>query len=159
MRFALDALKTGAPFGAAMGLFFAAQHGASRGLVSGLVAGVVFGCAMAGIMKWQHARAATLIAPYEAEGILHHGPASHVAGTAIGGWLVVTKQCLVFEPHKLNIGGKRFELATDDIAGARRGDGVLPNKIAITTRDGRTVQFVVRDRAAWLAALPGVKAA
>src|SRR3569833_1188333 len=138
MRFALDALKTGAPFGAAMGLFFAAQHGASRGLVSGLLAGAVFGCAMAGIMKWQHARAATVIAPYEAEGILHHGPANQVAGTAIGG---------------------RFEVATDDIAGARRGDGVLPNKIAIATRDGRTVQFVVRDRAAWLAALPGVKAA
>src|SRR3569623_993696 len=147
MRFALDALKTGAPFGAAMGVFFAAQHGASRGLVSGILAGAVFGCARAGIMKWQHARAATVIAPYEAEGILHHGPANHVAGTAIGGWLVVMLQRL------------RFELATDDIAGARRGDGVLPNKIAIATRDGRTVQFVVRDRAAWLAALPGVKAA
>src|SRR3569832_2567093 len=108
MRVALDALKTGAPFGAAMGLFFAAQHGASRGLVSGLLAGAVFGCAMAGIMKWQHARAATVIAPYEAEGILHHGPANHVAGTAIGGWLVVTKQRLVFVLFLFFFGGLWF---------------------------------------------------
>ncbi|HEY6033155.1 MAG TPA: hypothetical protein VIV58_02820 [Kofleriaceae bacterium] len=159
MRFALDALKTGVPFGAAMGLFFAAQHGASRGLITGAAAGVAFGCAMAAVMKWQHARAATVIAPYEAEGILHHGPANHMAGTAIGGWLVMTKQRLVFEPHKLNHGGKRLELATADIAGARRGDGVLPNKIAVATRDGHTHQFVVRDRDKWFAVLPGVKAA
>ena len=158
MRFALDALKTGVPFGAAMGLFFAGQHGASRGLIAGVAAGVAFGCAMAAVMKWQHARATTVIAPYEAEGIVHHGPANHMARTAIGGWLVVTKQRLVFEPHKLNIGGKRIELATDDIAGARRGDGVLRNKIAIATRGGQTLQFVVRDRDAWFAVLPGVKA-
>jgi hypothetical protein len=158
MRFAVDALKTGAPFGAAMGLFFAAQHGGTRGLVAGLAAGALFGCAMAAIMKWQHARATTVIAPYEAEGIVRHGPANHMAGTAIGGWLVATKQRLVFEPHKLNFGGKRIELAMDDIAGARRGDGVVRNKIAVVTRGGQTLQFVVRDRDAWLAALPGVKA-
>jgi hypothetical protein len=80
-----------------------------------------------------------------------------MATTAIGGWLVLTKQRLVFEPHKLNVGGKTLDIAADDIAGARPGDGVLPNKIAVVTRSGQTLSFVVRDRAAWLAKLPGVK--
>lgn len=159
MRFVQNALKTGVPFGIVMGLYFATQGSAGAALISGAVAAVPFGCVMAGFLEWQHKRSATLIARYESEGVFHHGPANHMASTAIGGWLVLTKEHLVFEPHKLNIGGKRLELATGDIAGARPGDGVLPNKIAIVTRSGQTLQFVVRDRAAWLAKLPGVKAA
>lgn len=152
-RFFLNALKTGVPFGLCMGLFYSSRG--SGAIAMGIANGVLFGCAMAGILAWQQKRSAKLRAHYEAEGLVHDGPANYGAA---GGWLVLTKQRLVFEPHKLNLGlGKRAEIAVADIGGARRGDGVLPNKIAVVTHANQTFQFVVRNRDEWLAKLPGVK--
>ena len=153
MKFLLDALKTGVPFGLCMGLFYSSRG--SGAIAMGVAMGIAFGCAMAGFMAWQRKRSAVLRAQYEAEGLVHDGPANYGAA---GGWLVLTKQRLVFEPHKLNLGmGKRAEIAVADIGGARPGDGALPNKIAVVTRSNQTLQFVVRNRAEWLAKLPGVK--
>lgn len=157
MKFLVNALKLGVPFGALMGLVNASGGSRGSAIVAGVFAGVLFGCAMAGFLAWQTKRSAKLLATFEAEGIVHHGPANHMAALAVGGWLVLTKQRLVFEPHKVNIGGKRIEIAHDDIGGARPGDGVVPNKIAVVTRNGQTLQFVVRNRDEWLAKLPGVK--
>jgi hypothetical protein len=153
-KFLRNAAITGVPFGIAMGL---ANSGRNGGLVTAVVGGILFGGAMAGFMAYQEKRSAKLLAQYEPEGIVHHGPANHMAGLAVGGWLVLTRQRLVFEPHKANLGGKRLDIAADDIAGSRPGDGIVPNKIAVATRGGQTLQFVVRDRATWLAKLPGVK--
>jgi hypothetical protein len=153
--FIRNALMTGVPFGLLMGLAYAERG--TGALAMGIANGVAFGCAMAGFMAWQRKRAAKLRAAYDAEGLVHDGPANFGAA---GGWLFLTKQRLVFEPHKLNLGlGKRTELAVADIAGVRAGDGALANKIAIVTTRNQTVQFVVRDRDEWLAKLPGVKAA
>jgi hypothetical protein len=151
-RFLLNALMTGVPFGLCMGMFYSGRGALAMGVVNG----VAFGLAMGGFMAWQHKRSATLLAQYEAEGLVHHGPANYGAA---GGWLVLTKQRLIFEPHKLNLGlGKRLEIPATEIGGARAGDGAIPNKIAVVTHANQTVQFVVRNRAEWLAKLPGVKA-
>lgn len=148
-------LMTSIPFGLAMGLFYSTSAGLGRGLISGAAAGFAFGLAMAGFSQFQARRFKPFVRSLGSEGIVLDGPAN--LGSA-GGWLVLTKQRLVFQPHKLNVGGQRMEIATDDIAGARRGDGLAPNKIAVVTRGNQTVQFVVRNRDAWLAKLPGVKA-
>ena len=153
-NFLRNALITGLPFGLVMGLMFSERGGSA--LAMGIANGVLFGCAMAGFMALQQKRSLKLLAGYEAEGLVHHGPANF--GRA-GGWLVLTKQRLVFAPHKMNLGlGKPIEIAASDIAGARPGDGVLANKIAVVTHNKQTLQFVVRERAAWLTKLPGVKA-
>jgi hypothetical protein len=151
-RFFVTALMTGVPFGLCMGLFYSGRGGA---LAMGIANGVAFGLAMGGFMAWQHKRSAKLLAHYESEGLVHHGPANYGAA---GGWLVLTKQRLLFEPHKLNLGlGKRVEVPAAEIGGARPGDGAIPNKIAVVTRGNQTLQFVVRSRAEWLEKLPGVK--
>jgi hypothetical protein len=148
-------LMTAVPFAIAMGLVFSTSAGLPRGLITGAAAGFAFGLAMAGFAEFQARRFKPFVSSFEAEGIVLDGPAN--LGSA-GGWLVLTKQRLVFQPHKLNVGAQRTEIATDEIAGARRGDGVAPNKIAVVTRGNQTVQFVVRNRNAWLAKLPGIKA-
>ena len=147
-------IMTAVPFTIAMGLVFSTSAGLARGLITGAVAGIGFGLAMAGFAAFQSRRFQTFVSSFEAEGIVLDGPAN--LGSA-GGWLVLTTKRLVFQPHNLNVSRQRTEIATDEIAGARCGDGVVPNKIAIVTRANRTVQLVVRNRDAWLAKLPGIK--
>ena len=149
-RFALPALQ-GLVFGTAM---FLVSSGNGSALRMAIFSGAAFAAFMTVLIVWRDKRGAKVRAPYEAEGIVHDGPANHASN---GGWLVLTKQRLVFEPHKLNFSSKRTELGVDDIAGARPGDGVLPNKIVVVTRSNQSLQFVVNGRSAWLAKLPGVK--
>lgn len=156
-KFLLDAAKTGVPFGVAMGLVAAASG--DNAVVLGAAQGIAFGCLMAGFMALYEKRAAKVVAELAPEGIVHHGPATHMATGRIGGWLVLTEQRLVFVPHKLNVGGKRQELAVADVAGARPGDALLPNQIEVVTRAGQRLRFVVKKRRDWLAKLPGVKPA
>ena len=153
--FVRNALAAGVPFGFFMGLFYSDRG--TGALAMGIANGVLFGCAMAWFMARQQKRSATLRAAFSTEGVVHDGAANFGAA---GGWLFLTKQRLVFEPHKMNLGlGKRKELALTDIAGVRAGDGVLANKLAVETRDNQTVQFVVRNRDEWLAKFREVVAA
>jgi hypothetical protein len=147
-------ILTAVPFALAMGLMFSTSAGLTRGLITGAACGLAFGLAMAGFAEFQARRFKPFVSSFESEGIVLDGPAT-LRGA--GGWLVLTKQRLVFQPHKVNIGGERTEIAAEDIGGARRGDGIVPNTIAVVTRSNQTLQFVVRGRDTWLAKLPGIK--
>ncbi|HEY5946280.1 MAG TPA: hypothetical protein VIV40_12345 [Kofleriaceae bacterium] len=146
-------LVTAIPFSLAMGLFYATSAGLARGMITGVAAGFAFGLAMAGFARFQARRFQPFVSMFEPEGLVVDGPAT-LRGT--GGWLILTKQRLVFQPNQLKE-GNRTEVVADDIAGARPGDSVVPNTIAVVTRTGQTLQFVVRGRAEWLAKLPGIK--
>lgn len=152
-NFLRTAVLTGIPFGAMMGLFWA-HRGAAAAVVGGSVMGLAFGCAMAGFVALQYKRSAKLREPYEAEGIEHDGPATYRSSTAVGGWLILTKQRLVFVPHKLNVGDAKLEIPRDEIVAARPVSALLPNAIEIGTRSQQIHRFVVGQRATWLAKLP-----
>jgi hypothetical protein len=151
-KFFLTALQTGVPFGLVMGVFYSGRGGGA--IAMGIVNGVAFGLAMAGFLAWQAKRASRVKQPYEAEGIVHDGPANHASTTSVGGWLILTKQRLIFEPHKVNVGGKRIEISRQDIVAAMPGQGLLPNKLEIVTSNHEKHSFVVAQRAVWLAQLP-----
>jgi hypothetical protein len=95
---------------------------------------------------------------YEPEGIVLDAPAN--LGGA-GGWLILTKKRLAFEPHKLNVGANRLELALGDISEVRPATGKLVRRFEVVAR-GQTHSFLVENREQWFAAftpLLGVRGA
>ena len=103
---------------------------------------------------------------YEAEVVVHHGqggfgmsPGAAAAlamagfvrlggGRNVEGWLVLTRQRLVFQPR--GFFDKKTELPITEIAGVRRGDSVAQNTIALIARDQRSVEIRVHNRDEWL---------
>jgi hypothetical protein len=174
----VPALLAAVPFGFLMGAAYSLESPVSTSILVGILGGVACAVAVAGFVAWRDQRftqwVAKAIAPYEAEGIEHQGYAAFGSNaTAVGlaalgligafgeraGWLVLTKQRLVFLPHKHSLLGKPIELATADIAAARPGHSLRPNTILVGTRSKQSLQLRVRGRNEWLAKLPSIKAA
>jgi len=152
--FALAAI----PFGLAMGLVNGIRHGWQSGVGSGVGCGVLFGLLITWFLKRQAQRFEALRPKYEPEGIVLDGGAN--LGGA-GGWLFLTKQRVVFEPHKLNVGAKRVEIPLGDIKEVRPAAGKLVRRFELVTA-GATHAFLVEKRDQWLQAFPallGVKSA
>jgi len=157
--FSKMALKTGVPFGIFMGVY---QGFASRppsvavGLIAGTASGVLFGATMGLFMRSQHKKAGVLREEPSAEGLLFDAAANLGAK---GGWLFLTKQRLVFVPHKLNVGAKRIELAVKNIAALRENSGLRARGIDVgsVSEGGSTQQhsFVVEKRDEWMKAITG----
>lgn len=152
--FATTALTTGVPFGLFMGGFFAVQNGMTEGMASGLACGVLFGLTMAWFATRQAKKFIAMRPQFAAEGLVHDGAASVSSGIGkSGGWLFLTKQRLIFEPHKVNVGAKRIELALTEIAAARAPKGVFASRLEVTAKTGDAYRFIVRERDLWLAML------
>lgn len=68
---------------------------------------------------------------------------------AVGGFLYVTNQRLVFEPHALNFRGHPFELEISGVTQVKTRNtlGVIPNGVSITQKNGTEYKFVVWGRA------------
>jgi hypothetical protein len=148
MRFIKTFALAGIPFGLALGIVNGVRHGWKSGVGSGVACGIVFGFLLAFFMKRQAQRFDKLRPTYEPEGIVLDAPAN--LGGA-GGWLILTKQRLVFEPHKLNLGGKRVEVKLGDITEIRPAAGKLVRRFEVVSR-GATHTFLVENRDQWLAA-------
>lgn len=148
MRFIKTFALAGIPFGLAMGVVNGIRQGWQSGLGSGIAAGILFGFLLAFFLKRQSQRFEQLRPTYEPEGIVLEAPAN-LAGA--GGWLFLTKQRLVFEPHKLNLGGKRLEVTLGDITDVRPGAGKLVRRFEVLAA-GSTHSFLVENREQWLAA-------
>ncbi len=169
----------GAPLGLLAGAVIAADDGLVRGTAMGVVTAALTGGIAASYVAWRdHAWAvwgAKVSRRYQAEVVLHHGqggfgirPGAGAAlamagfvrfggGRNVEGWLVLTKRRLVFQPRGFL--DKKTELPITEIAGARRGDSVAQNTIALIARDQRSVEIRVQNRDEWLdklATLAGV---
>ncbi len=171
-RAVIAALLVGVPFGviAAAG---------NDSIAMGIAVGVGLGAAMGAYVGWSNRRwtrwVASVAAEFEPEGILHQGDAAFGVGSQLslsllrilsrssvrgsrGGRLVLTKQRLVFVPHKHSILGKRAEIALADIVNARPTGDLFP-MIALVTASKQVVQITVRKPGEWLAKLRDAKAA
>ncbi|HTL32037.1 MAG TPA: hypothetical protein VL326_02865 [Kofleriaceae bacterium] len=148
MRFIKTFALAGIPFGLAMGVVNGLRQGWKSGLGSGIAAGILFGFLLAFFLKRQAQRFEQLRPKYEPEGIVLDAPAN-LGG--VGGWLFLTKQRLVFEPHKLNLGGKRTDVKLGDIQEVRPGAGKLVRRFEVVV-PGATHSFLVENRDQWLAA-------
>jgi hypothetical protein len=67
---------------------------------------------------------------------------------AVGGRLTLSRAGLEFRAHSLHRQPEPLEIPVDDIVEVRRTRtmGIIPNGLAVTTRLGLEVRFVVGDR-------------
>lgn len=139
-RFVSTAIRAGVPFGIGMGLFNGLQrHDLVAGAMSGLAMGVAFGLAMAAFLQWQSKKFIAMRSEFSDEGLLHDGPATL---RATGGWLFLTKQRLVFVPHKINTSTVRIELP---IAGITAVSGNKRNLELATAKGSHVFKVDPRD--------------
>jgi hypothetical protein len=137
------------PFGLALGLVTGLRSGLSNGLGAGVICGLLFGIAIAGFVHYQTTKFQKLRPKYEAEGLVLDGGAN-LGGN--GGFLFLTKQRLVFEPHGANSkSAKRVEIPLADIKEVKPAGGKLIRRFEVVTA-GTTHSFLVENRDAWLEA-------
>lgn len=82
----------------------------------------------------------------------------------VGGKLYLTNQRLLFEAHKINIQGGITEINLSDIQSSEKCWTkflgflpILPNSLAVNTKDGKEYRFVLFGRGAWAAAIDASK--
>jgi len=159
LRFALGA---GILYGLLMWLMLVlvVRHPVAVAGREAVLAGVIFGPLFAWMMisfshsAWVKRSATPTFEP--GERVVREGPANHFRRLeAVGGWLYLTNQRLVFKSHRLNIQRHQLSLPLDRIATARPSmtAWVIPNGLQVLTKDGRGERFVVEGRGEWVAAL------
>lgn len=122
-----------------------------------LFGGLAFGVGVGSFLRAQQRAFEASQPHYEALGLVHDGPASHLQGrVANGGWLWLTEDRLEFAPHGYNGTNAPWSVDRREIQSVEPGysAGVIPNRITVHLRGGWTERFVVQDRSAWLDALP-----
>jgi len=145
-RFLIRAFLAGLPFGIVMGLFFSLIFG--EGILPGLAVGVFFGVGMAAFQG----RGKGNPPAFDGEKVLFQSLANHFRGVeSVGGWLVLTDQRLLFQPHRLNIQKEEWSVHLSDLIRLepRRTLGFLPNGLGAVTATGEE-RFVVEERMLWL---------
>jgi hypothetical protein len=150
-RVLIATLVAGVPYGAAMGLFFAARTGRNT-LWLGVSSGLAFGLLLAAFVEWQR-RARRQ--PPPGVTIRHDGPANHMRGAeAVGGWLYLLQDRLLFHPHRFNIQKEDLSIPLAEVVSVkpRRTMGLIPNGIEVATRSG-VDRFVVQGRGRWVTVL------
>jgi hypothetical protein len=146
---------TGMPFGLLMALFWAFIIGwpLSLALVMGLAAGLLFGLAITAFIASPVVRESTRPTLQPAEHILYDGPANHFQGIeAVGGWLFLTNQRLIFKSHRLNIQNHEWSLPLGEIRQVQtaRSLGIIPSGLRVQSRSGQSERFVIARSDEWI---------
>jgi GRAM domain len=158
--FVKTALFAGVAFGVPMGIFFGVRvgivqgfsAGISFGLVSGAASGLAFGLALAIFMAIQRRRFSRARPEFSGEQLLHDGPANHfLNGEAVGGWLFLTRERVLFRSHQFNIQPHELSVPLAEIAEVQpvRAAWIFPNGLRLVTRSGREERFVVEAHRKW----------
>jgi len=95
------------------------------------------------------------------EQIIKQGPANLQKGhETAGGKLYLTNQRLVFEAHKINIQDGNTEINLTDIQSSEKCwtkflgfIPLMPNSLAIYTKEGKEYRFVLFGRGVWASAI------
>jgi len=137
-----------------MGVFWAliARWPMAFTLIAALLAGCLFGLVMAAFLASSKVQqsARPVFQPHEQ--IIKAGPANHFMGReAVGGWLFLTDQRLVFKSHRFNLQNHELALALTDIVRVQpsRTAWIIPNGLYVHTQQGAIERFVVGERDDW----------
>jgi hypothetical protein len=133
-----------------MGVFFSLTSG--DGILLGLGTGAFFGIGMAAATAAFQKRLERDPPVFDREEVLLQSPANHFRGVeGVGGWLMLTDQRLVFQPHSLNVQKAEWSVPLSELIRVepRRTLGILPNGLRAVTTAGEE-RFVVEDRTPWL---------
>jgi len=71
---------------------------------------------------------------------------------SVGGWLHLTNERIVFEPHKINFQQAPVDILLKDIEGIDKRNSlfVVPNGISIKVKSGNIYKFVIGNRKEWI---------
>ena len=97
------------------------------------------------------------------ETLIKDGPANLQRGIeAVGGRVHLTSQRLVFESHAVNVQQGTTAIPLESITGVRKCwtrflnlIPLVPNSIAVATKEGKEYRFVVFARQSWIDAIHG----
>ncbi len=95
------------------------------------------------------------------ETVVKEGPANIQKGIgSVGGKLFLTNQRLIFEPHALNIRKGATIIPLSSVTGARKCwtrllglIPMVPNGIAVSSKEGKKYRFVTWRRQEWVSAI------
>ena len=95
------------------------------------------------------------------ERVIKQGAANLQKGfETVGGKLYLTNQRLVFEAHQINVQGGITEIELSEVQSTQKCwtkflgfIPLIPNSLAVNTKDGEEYRFVVFGRGAWAAAI------
>ena len=146
---------SGLLFGAGMGLLFIPllylAGDVKDGIGLSLGCGVAFGGAMGWFSLIASRRLRSKIPLRGGESLIHQGPANHFVGKeAVGGWLYLTNQRLLFASHGANFFVHEWEAPLSAIEGVSICVTlkIIPNGIVVSTTDGER-RFAVDGRVRW----------
>jgi len=87
------------------------------------------------------------------EDLVKEGGANHFRNIeAVGGWIYLTDQRLLFKSHSINVQRHELSIPLQKISEAKpcMTFGIIPNGLEIKTIDGNKEKFVVEDRKNWV---------
>ncbi len=146
-------LSTGIPFGLFMGIFWSLQYGTKSAVVMGTISGTLFGALMSAFVGYQKKKFETDRPLFRGEDLVKEGGANHFRNVeAVGGWIYLTDQRLLFRSHSINVQRHELSIPLQKITEANpcMTFGIIPNGLKIRTIDGNTEKFVVEDRKDWV---------
>lgn len=154
-------LLAGAPFGVFLGALFALLKGPLMGIVTGIIAGLLFGIIMSIFVIAQNNKFQKLGTEITGgKEIVFSGGANHFVGReAVGGWLCLTKDEIIFLSHSYNVQKHKMILPLSEVTDIKRTAtlGVVPNGLQIQTSRGTIEKFVVNERSKWIEKINNVK--
>lgn len=85
---------------------------------------------------------------------------------SVGGKLYLTNERLIFEAHKINIQNASVEIELSNLQSTEKCwtkflglIPIMPNSLAVYTKEGKEYRFVLFSRSAWIAAIDAQKQA
>lgn len=147
-------LKAGIPFGMAMGLVYGVLKGVNAGIFGGVLAGLLFGIILSAFVQIQSKKFRKRNSEIaNGKEIIMDGVANHFIGKeAVGGWLLLTPDEIIFKSHSFNIQKHQTIIQLKQIAHLKAVStlGLVPNGLEITTTFGNREKFVVNNRKTWI---------
>lgn len=151
-KFLKVTLLTGIPFGLFMGISWSVIYGSKSPAIAGSIAGILFGVSMGVFVNYQKKKFETERPSFPGEDLVKEGGANHFRNIeAVGGWIYLTDQRLLFRSHSMNVQRHELTIPLLEISEAKpcMTFGIIPNGLEIKTIDGKTEKFVVEDRKDW----------
>lgn len=152
-----DSLKSlilvGTILGLGMGLFACVKQGVLFGVIFGIIMGALFGLIMGVFLYFQSKYFKKNSKKITGKGtIVFEGGANHFKGAeAVGGWLYLTNEELIFQSGIFNIRNHKLVVPLDQIISVRTSltRCYIPNGLQVTTNDG-VEKFIVSKRKEWV---------
>ena len=149
-----NAIKAGIVFGIVMGICYNLIYGVLVGMIGGIISGVFFGLFIGiflKIMKKNFEKNKPQITSDKP--LIKDGPANHFKKLeAVGGWLFLTAEELIFNSHSMNIQNHELIIPLNQITEVKVGFTfkVIKNGLHIATESNTLEKFVVNNPNNWV---------